>query len=60
MSYLIGAEWRIYVSAKKAIIGSDNGQAITWTNAGTLSNGPLGPNFTEILIWNINIFIPEK
>ena len=39
-----------------AIIGSDNGlspgrrQAIIWTNAGILSTGPLGTNFSEILI----------
>ena len=39
-----------------AIIGSDNGlspgrrQAIIWTNAGILSIGPLGTNFSEILI----------
>ena len=38
------------------IIGPDNGlspgrrQAITWTNAGKLLNGPLGTNFSEILI----------
>ena len=38
------------------IIGSDNGlspgrrQPITWTNAGILSTGPLGTNFSEILI----------
>ena len=38
------------------IIGSDNGlspgwhQAITWTNAGILSIGTLGTNFSEILI----------
>ena len=38
------------------IIGSDNGlspdrrQAIIWTNAGILSTGPLGTNFSEILI----------
>ena len=38
------------------IIGSDNGlspdrrQAIIWTNAGILSIGPLGTNFSEILI----------
>ena len=37
-------------------IGSDNGllpirrQAIIWTNAGLLSIGPLGTNFSEILI----------
>ena len=37
-------------------IGSDNGlppiwrQAIIWTNAGLLSMGPLGTNFSEILI----------
>ena len=39
-----------------AIIGSDNGlspgrrQAIIWTNAGLLLIGPLGTNFSEILI----------
>ena len=38
------------------IIGPDNGvlpgrhQAIIWTNAGILLNGPLGTNFSEILI----------
>ena len=38
------------------IIGSDNGlsperrQAIIWTNAGILLTGPLGTNFSEILI----------
>ena len=38
------------------IIGSDNGlapswhQAIIWTNTGILLTGPLGTNFTEILI----------
>ena len=38
------------------IVGSDNGlspgrrQAIIWTNAGILLNGPLGTNFSEILI----------
>ena len=45
----------IYVS-KLSIIGSDNGlspgrrQAIIWTNAGILLIGPLGTNFSEILI----------
>ena len=40
---------------KLIIIGSDNGlspgrrQAIIWTNAGILSIGPLGTNFSEIL-----------
>ena len=39
-----------------AIIGSDNGlspdrrQASIWTNAGILLIGPLGTNFSEILI----------
>ena len=42
--------------SKLAIIGSDNGlspgrrQAIIWTNAGLLLFGPLGTNFSEILI----------
>ena len=41
---------------KQTIIGSDNGlspdrrQAIIWTNAGLLLIGPLGTNFSEILI----------
>ena len=42
--------------SKPTIIGSDNGlspdwrQAIIWTNAGILLIGPLGTNFSEILI----------
>ena len=42
--------------SKLAIIGSDNGlspdrrQAIIWTNAGLLLIGPVGTNFSEILI----------
>ena len=42
--------------SKLTIIGSDNGlspgqrQAIVWTNAGILLIGPLGTNFSEILI----------
>ena len=55
--YLTHWGWvtHIYVS-KLAIIGSDNGlspdrhQAIIWTNAGLLLIGPLGTNFSEILI----------
>ena len=41
---------------KLTIIGSDNGlspgrrQAIIWTNAGILSIGPLGTNFSDIFI----------
>ena len=44
---------------KLAIIGSDNGlspgrcQTIIWTNVGILSIGPLGTNFTNILIRRI-------
>ena len=47
------------------IIGSDNGlppsrrQAIIWTNAGLLLIGPLGTNFSEILI-EIHIFSFKK
>ena len=47
-------EWRIYESANQTIIGSDKGlspgrrQAIIWTNAGILSIGPLGINFSHI------------
>ena len=42
--------------SKLTFIGSDNGlspdrcQAIIWTNAGLLLIGPLGTNFSEILI----------
>ena len=48
-----------------AIIGSYNGlapgqrQAIIWTNAGILLIGPLGTNFSEILI-EIYIFSFKK
>ena len=50
-----GRVTHIYVN-KLTIIGSDNGlspswrQAIIWTNAGILLIGPLGTNFSEILI----------
>ena len=50
---------------KLTIISSDNGlppgrrQAIIWTNAGILSIGPLGTNFSEILI-KICIFSFKK
>ena len=50
---------------KLTIIGSDNGlspgrrQAIIWTNAGILLIGPLGTNFSEILI-EIDIFSFKK
>ena len=46
-------------------IGSDNGlspgrrQAIIWTNAGILLTGPLGTNFSEILI-GIKIFSSKR
>ena len=48
------------------IIGSDNGlspgrcQAIIWTNAGTLLFGPLGTNFSEILIHNDTFSLKKK
>ena len=50
---------------KLTIIGSDNGlspgrrQAIIWTNDGILLIGPLGTNFSEILI-EIDIFSFKK
>ena len=50
------AEWRIYVSVNLAITGSDNvlspgwPQASIWINARILFIGPLGTNFSEILI----------
>ena len=60
--------WRrvthIYVS-KLTTIGSDNGlspgrlQPIIWTNAGILLMGPLGTNFSEILI-EIRTFSSNK
>ena len=51
--------------SKLTIVGSDNGlspdrrQAIIWTNAGLLLIGPLGTNFSEILI-GIEIFSFRK
>ena len=49
--------WATHICVSKlTIIGSDNGlspgrrQAIIWTNAGILIIGPLGTNFSEILI----------
>ena len=49
--------WVTHICVNKlTIIGSDNGlspgrrQAIIWTNAGILLIGPLGTNFSEILI----------
>ena len=49
--------WVTHICVSKlTIIGSDNGllpgrhQAIIWTNAGILLIGPLGTNFSEILI----------
>ena len=52
--------------SKLTIIGSDNGlspgrrQAIIWTNAWISLFGPLGANFSEILIINSSIFIQEN
>ena len=51
--------------SNQTIIGSNNGlspgrrQAIIWTNAGILLIGPLGTNFSEILI-KIHIFSFKK
>ena len=51
--------------SKLTIIGSDNGlspgrrQAIIWTNAGILLIGPLGTNFSKILI-AIEAFLFKK
>ena len=51
---------------KLTIIGSDNGlspgrrQAIIWTIAGILLIGPLGTNFSEILIDIQTFFIHEN
>ena len=35
-------------------------QAITWSNAGLLSIGPLGTHFSEIVIKNSNFFMKEN
>ena len=49
--------------SNSTIIGLDNGlspvrcQAIIWTNVRILLIGPLGTNFSEILIKNLHIFI---
>ena len=62
---LIEAEWRIYASLNWIIIASNNDllpvrrQAIIWNNAGILLIGPLGTNFSEILI-GIQIFSFKK
>ena len=59
-----GQVMHIYVS-RLTIIDSDNGlsperrQAIIWTNAGILLIGPLGTNFSEILI-KIHTFSLKK
>ena len=65
---LVGTHWGRVTHkcvSKLTIIGSDNGlssdrhQAIIWTNAGILLIGPLGTNFSEILI-EILIFSIKK
>ena len=61
--HLVLTQWgRVTICVSKlAIIGSDNGlspgrrQGIIWTNAGILLIGPLGTNFSEILI-EIDVF----
>ena len=51
---------------KLTIIGSDNGlspgrrQAIIWTNASVLFIGPLGANFSEIILVGIQTFSFKK
>ena len=62
---LTEAEWRIYASPTKAMIGSNNGlspvrrQAIIWTNAILFSIRPLGTNFSQI-VSEIQIFSFKK
>ena len=57
--------WVMLICVDIAIIGSNNSiapdgpQAIIWTNAGILLIGPLGTNFSEILI-EIHIFSLKK
>ena len=59
--FRINSLWRICGNGNLTIIGPDNGlspgrrQAIIWTSAGILLIGPLGTNFSEILI-GIQIF----
>ena len=59
-----GREMHMFVG-NTIVIGSDNAlspgrrQAIIWANAGILSIGPLGTNFSEIWI-RIQIFSLEK
>ena len=49
----------------RTIIGSNNGlspgrrQAIIWTNAGIMLTGPLGRNFSEILIKILTFFLKK-
>ena len=56
MNQLISPKCRIYASVNRVSNVSDNGmspirhQAIIWTNTGLLAIGPLGTNFSEILI----------
>ena len=62
----MGAAGRIYASVNRVSIGSENGespsrcQAIILTNAGILLNGPLGANFSVMLIKNLYILIHEN
>ena len=55
-----------FYSPKLTTIGSDNGlspgrrQAIIWTNAGILLIGPLGTNFSDILIEVYTFSIQEN
>ena len=52
----VGIQHMADASVNKAIIGIDNGlssdrrQAIIWTDAGILLIGPLGTNFSDIVI----------
>ena len=66
--YLFNTLWlgdAFICMSKLTIIGSDNGlvpgrhQAIIWTNAGILLIGPLGTNYSQILI-EIHIFSFKK
>ena len=58
----LNSAWQVFAQVTHIYVsnlttsGSDNGllpeqhQAIIWTNVGILSIGPLGTNFSEILI----------
>ena len=60
-----GRPWHIFVCNLTTIDSADGlspgrRQVIIWTNTGISLIGPLGTNFSEIVIENSNIFIQEN